>query len=219
MFKLKISKLNTMHSLQTRGLIQYVFLFLLIFTALNSPAQNEGILDKFNGIGNNGLVYLDWVITSGRTCDGTRIFRSTDSLTFIQIGDIQGICGSDSSPQPFSFIDENPVKNKTNYYRLELGNNGYSDIVAVEIIDLGNEGYQVRPNPVMTQAKIYFENDVHAKYQLRLYDQGGVVVYSDFSSESHFDLSTAHLRAGVYIFTLSPSGRSSTINGRLLIQH
>jgi hypothetical protein len=197
-----------------------LIMLILVFLAGTSLfAQETTILDNFMAVRNDNVVNLQWIITSGSTCDGTKIYRSDDQIHFSQIGDIPGICGSSSSPKAYDFIDENPLHNQINYYRLELGNNSYSDIVSVEIIDLGNEGYQVRPNPVMTQAKIYFKNDVQEKYQLRLYNQSGVMVFSDFSSESHFDLSTVHLRSGVYIFTISFSGKPSTINGRILIQH
>ncbi len=87
-------------------------------------AQHNPIPGNFSLFENNGKVYLNWSIVSGSTCNGIQIYRSTDSVMFTQVGNIPGICGSSSSAISYNFIDDNPVKNKVNYYRLELGNNG-----------------------------------------------------------------------------------------------
>lgn len=138
-------------TLTTKSLLITVLVFL---AGTRLVAQETTILDNFTAIKNDGKIYLRWVITSGRTCDGTRIYRSGEQIHFTQIGDISGICGSSTSPVPYDFIDENPLKNQRNYYRLESGNNGFSEIVSLESIGFENKGYQVRPNPVITQAQI-----------------------------------------------------------------
>jgi hypothetical protein len=203
----------------TKTVKSFLFMILVFLAGSSLVAQETTILDNFTVIKNDGKIYLRWVITSGSTCDGTKIYRSDDQIHFTQIGDISGICGSSSSPVPYDFIDENPLKNQRNYYRLELGNNGFSEIVALESIDFENKGYQVRPNPVITQAKIYFENKEHENHRLLLYNQSGLLVSSVSSNESFFEVNAVNLQPGLYIFTISPTGKPSNIKGRLLIQH
>ena len=203
------------------AVVKIISVFSIFMTSglLSLFAQNEGILDKFTGSQVDGRVYLNWVITSGRTCDGTRIFRSTDSLSFTQIGDIQGICGSESSPQPFSFTDENPVKNQTNYYRLELGNIGYSDIVAIIMYDFGNRGYLIKPNPVTDKAEILFTNPKREQHQLTLYDQRGNFISAELSNENYFTFYSSGLSAGVYLFFISNVDKPNIISGKIIVEH
>ena len=101
----------------------HLFIFFLIIGS-NSLAQQNSILGSFYLFESNAKIYLNWSIVSGSTCNGIKIFRSIDSLNFYEIGKIEGICGNISAEQFYNFIDENPVKNKINFYKLELGNSG-----------------------------------------------------------------------------------------------
>jgi len=122
------------------SLANRIFLLLLLISqsASVSVAQNHPILGKFSISENNGDVYLSWSIIAGSSCNGIQIYRSIDSINFSQIGDIPGVCGSVDFTQTYDFTDNNPVKNKVNYYRLELGNQDFSQIVSIEIIDISS---------------------------------------------------------------------------------
>ncbi len=101
-----------------------------------SSAQ-ETILEKFTATEVNDDIVLNWTIEQGSTCNGIDITRSSDSLNFILIGDIEGICGDQEKSIPYTFVDENPIRNQINYYRLELGSVGSSDIISIKYIYLG----------------------------------------------------------------------------------
>ena len=201
-----------------RGMKQSILLTVL-FAGTRLFAQEATILDNFTVSENNGKIFLRWVITSGSTCDGTKIFRSTDNLTFTKIGEISGVCGSSSFAKPYDFIDENPENNLKNHYRLELGNNGYSKVVSLEITDLQNGGYQVRPNPVTSQAKIYFKNKNYENHQLKIHNQNGSFVSSSNTNDDCFDFDATKLQAGIYIFTISKSGKPDKLSGKIVVQH
>ena len=126
---------------------------LLQAATANVFAKHNSIFDNFTVFENNEKVYLNWTIISGSTCNGIQIYRSTDSISYFKIGSIAGICGSSSTATNCNFTDNNPEKNKFNCYRLELGGNGTSEILSVEIIDI-ESGYQIRPSPVIDKAKI-----------------------------------------------------------------
>lgn len=208
---------NRLRSGKTARLISVFILALLTGTGLF--AQEATILDNFTSVENRGKIFLRWVIASGSTCDGTKIFRSTDNLSFTQVGEIPGICGSSSFAKPYDYIDESPVNNVKNYYRLELGNNGYSKVVSLEITDFQNDGYQVRPNPVTYQARIYFENKKFENHELRLFNQSGKLVSSVFSDNALFNLDASDLRSGIYVFTISKAGKPAKIKGKIIVQH
>ena len=182
-------------------------------------AQSHPILGKFYISENEGDVYLNWSIIEGSTCNGIQIYRSTDSTNFSQIGEIYGVCGSVSFEQPYDFTDNNPVKNKVNYYRLELGNQGFSQIVSVEIIDIESNGYQIRPHPANSETKIYFDNNTNREQQLILYNMNGIEVFTSTTKEDFFLLKTSFLQSGLYFFTISISGNPPTAQGKLLVQH
>jgi len=77
-----------------------------------------------NAIKDKDRIILQWTIKKGSSCIGIGIFRSTDAINFEVIGEIKGVCGSTEFAQAYHFIDENPIKNKTNYYVLEMGFSG-----------------------------------------------------------------------------------------------
>ncbi len=197
-------------------------LIMLIITWFNMNtimAQESAILDDFNVFENDGKIYLKWTISSGSTCDGTKIFRSVDQVHFDQIGEILGVCGSVSFPVGYEFVDEKPVKNQRNYYRLELGRSGFSDIASIETFDLDERGYQVRPNPANTETTIYFGNDRQEKYLLGLYRLDGVLVHTSYTTDSFIKIYTANLSAGLYIFAISKDGNTPLVKGKVIIRH
>jgi len=202
----------------SRGMKFSIFLLVLL-AGTRLFAQETTILDNFTAVENDGKIFLRWVITSGSTCDGTKISRSTDNLSYTQIGEIPGVCGSSSAPKPYDFIDESPVKNQVNHYRLELGNNGFSKVVSIEIIDLQDKEFQVRPNPVTYSAKIYFKNKNFENHQLKLFNQSGSFVSSSYTNDDCFDFDATNLQAGIYIFTISKTDKPAEIKGKIVVQH
>jgi len=197
---------------------RHLLIFLFLFgSVLSSRGQQTTILSSFDVFYRDGVVYLDWVISAGNTCNGTKIFRSTNGINFTEIGSIEGICGNPNSPQPFSFVDEDPVENLTNYYRLEMGATGFSEIESVEIIPLNN-GYQVRPNPARDFVKIYFENSDLIEHTLYLYDVNGTFIRSYTTGNAYFDLNVLEFAAGLYLFTISDPDREIIVKGKLMVQ-
>jgi len=180
--------------------------------------QQSVILDSFEAFVIDDQVYLDWVISAGNSCNGTKIFRSIDTLQFTQIGNIEGICGNPASPQPFRFIDENPIRNSINYYRLELGVTGFSKIVSIEVIPLSDDGFQVRPNPATTYTKIYFNNSKKESTQLFLYNINGSQVTTITTQEHYFNLNVSNLQSGMYLFTISSQSGAYLTKGKLIVQ-
>jgi hypothetical protein len=151
---------------------------------------------------------VQWTISGGNTCNGIKIFRSTDSLHFEQIGFISGICGNSTIPVSYVFNDENPLANKTNFYKLELGTLGHTKTASYYYIVYNEAGYLVKPNPVTDLTTIFFENDLQEEYEFNLYNQEGQqVINSEFVSGNNFILYRNDLAPGTYLFTLQSQGK------------
>ncbi|MEZ5197897.1 MAG: T9SS type A sorting domain-containing protein [Bacteroidales bacterium] len=201
------------------GLFKIFFSWLFVITMLSSVAQNQPVLDVFSATENNGIVYLNWRILAGGTCNGTNVLRSTDSLNFTEIGRIFGVCGDLSEPVSYSFIDEEPVANKRNYYRLELGLGNFSETIFTDVIDLEDQAYQVRPNPINTKAKIHFRNPKMQVQTIHIYAINGQLISSIATRDDFFEVNGQTLENGIYVFSIAPENGEGIIKGKMMVQH
>lgn len=146
---------------------------LLLSLSFNLNAQNE--LENFSGIQIKNFIYLTFTLKAGITCNGLVIERSSDSTGFTEVGNIAGVCGSSSSSETYTFEDYSPLKNGPNYYRLNLGNFGYSKSIVVNFFSFQEEGVFVYPNPVVSQSTFYFKNPEREDHTLFIYDEKGKI--------------------------------------------
>ncbi|MBS1537597.1 MAG: hypothetical protein JST20_07615 [Bacteroidetes bacterium] len=180
-------------------------------------AQSNTIIENFTAFENNGAIDLNWFISSGNTCSGIKIYRSADSTNFELIGAIEGVCGSVSTRAPYNFADENPIINSFNYYKLELGGRGSSEVISVEIIDKSIGGYQIRPSPITTKSKLYFDNLKKSEHQIHIYSIQGVKLYSGITNDDYFLLNSSHYASGIFYFVISPTGESPIVKGTFFV--
>jgi len=198
--------------------IQKAYLILsLAFWGLNSSAfaQEVNILDGFIGTAQSSQVQLRWTITSGETCNGTLIERSTDKLNWKLIGEIAGVCGSSASPVSFNFIDSVPIANTINYYRLELGGRGYSNEISIAFYNFSKSNFVVIPNPVSLTATIYFEAKMFESYTFTLYDLNGKIHITTQGEGNSVVLNADKLQIGTYFFIIS-CPRKPIITGKII---
>ena len=193
--------------------------FSMVFVSSFANAQSNPILDDFSILANNRKVYLNWIIKSGSTCNGIHIFRSANNSSFKEIGNIAGICGSVSSATPYNFVDQNPEKNTINFYRLELGNNGTSQTLSIEIIDIEKEGSQVRPNPVYNEAKIYFNNNTKVLNYLSVYNLSDKLIDELSSKENFFEIDSTNYSNGIYFFKIINKEKIIISKGKFIVAH
>lgn len=184
----------------------------------NVFGQDVSILNNFNAFEAEGKVTLNWVIKSGSTCNGITIFRSVDEVNFEIIGDIQGVCGNLSQPEPYSFVDMNPVKNAINCYKLELGNYGFTEAVKIEIIDIGTSGYQIRPHPISATGKIFFSNKQLSSHQITFYNAEGKIVYASITEQEFFEIDGRNFSSGLYFFVISNLDGNASITGKIVFR-
>lgn len=185
--------------------------------SFGSFAQDNPALGGFTASTIGGKVYLKWQLLAGATCLGIWIYRSDSSLNFAKIGQIGGVCGSLSEPQSYSFIDAQPLTNTRNFYRLELGQGNFSQVIHIDIIDLAGEAYQVRPNPFRTNSDIYFKNDLNQEYRITLFDQLGKVIERQQTQQDFFAIKAYGYKPGIYFFNIISADNSQQIMGKFLV--
>lgn len=151
----------------------------------------------------NEQVRLSWVISGGNTCSGIIIQRSVDGQFFETIGTIDGICGSPDVDVPYVFVDPDPVSNQNNYYRLELGTQGYSTPVVIEFVPLNNEGYSVKYDISSRVASVYFKNDANEKVSYSLFSVSGQRIFEGTSNDSKIALNLSGHAATIYLLTIN----------------
>lgn len=191
-----------------------ILLFSGFSGSLRTSAQTISILDGFTGIAQTNQVQLRWTISTGETCNGTIIERSSDAMNWEQIGEIPGVCGSSSSAVSFNYIDSLPISNAINYYRLELGSRGYSEIIKVAFYNFEESSVVVIPNPVAISATIYFEAKVYESYSFALYDLNGKVHITLQGEGNNIVLNVENLKTGTYFFNITRP-RKPIISGKI----
>ncbi len=193
-----------------------VILFLCSWLATSATGQ-DSMLSNFKAELFNGNVLLSWTIKEGNTCNGTTIYRSTDSLNFVEIGDIQGVCGNLGIPTNYTFVDYQPEQNKKNYYRLDLGGIEISPIVSIEVIDISNQGFYLRPNPIVDQGRLFFSNSLNQEHRIWIYDALGRIRLSITTMENYIDIKANELSNGYFYFLISNTSTLTEVTGSFII--
>ena len=158
-------------------------------------------------------IFLNFIITSGSTCSGYQIQHSLDSINFELLFDYYGICGEQTKSQSFSFIDENPVKNAKNYYRVFIPPNDYSKINAITYFDLSDNGYLLFNNPVNDNLTIMSSN---TNSLLKIFNQTGSLVKAIYPNENGlYNEDVSSLESGLYLFFIE-SNQGKNITGKFL---
>ena len=198
---------------ELQKIISIFTLATLLITTVSLSAQTpHPILRYFTGAVINDQVRLSWVVYGGSTCNGIIIERSIDGAAFEVIGDIAGICGSPDTDIPYVFLDETPVPNQVNYYRLEMGTQGYSTPIAINFVPLNNEGYNLRLSSGGGSVNIFFSNGNREVANVGLFDAVGRSVYQSSTQESFTSIPLNSSPAGIYIFRILVDG--SQVSGK-----
>lgn len=192
-----------------------ILTWVLSFTSCIAFAQSN-FVTAFTAVQVKDSVLLQWTIGKGNTCSGIDIEKSTDSISFKNIGDIQGVCGSPDFETSYIFYDRNPAFNQWNYYRLVIPGNGYSNIVRVLPRDFSETQFIVYPTPAASNFTVQFENNNQYTYNLTLIDLTGKEVEKIQARADRFVVNTASLANGVYFFSVTDD-RNNSFSGKVLL--
>ena len=147
----------------------------------------------------------------GNTCSGIRIQRSADGYFFWTIGEIDGICGSSDAEIPYIFVDVEPLNNQTNYYRLELGTQGYSTILQIDYVPLNEEGYSLMYDITLKTATIYFSNPNTDLIPYNLISLSGSNVFASDTNGSQIVIDLSAYSVQIFLLRISTTKRIFSI--------
>lgn len=188
-------------------------LFLFVFSSFVFFSQSS-FIEGFSADASTSGVLLRWTIRSANTCNGTRIYRSEDGLNFNQIGAIDGICGSPTESLSYSFVDQNPLPNKENYYRLDLVGIGFSEIIQTTYYVISSDGYLLFPNPSAESNRLIFQNPSNQLMKLESLDIFGNIIHRNETNSNSFVIPSASFSVGIYYFKLIEEDETKVINGK-----
>ncbi len=202
-------------------MLHRLILFLLFFCFWSVPMERLLAQDDFLGdmqvVALDQKVYLEWTIRAGNTCDGVRVYRSSDAELFQEIGRIEGVCGSPFSNITYEFYDEEPLENQQSFYRIELGNLGISQVLAVFFVDFSQQQTYLKSNPVREISTIHFKNPLQMEHQMSVFDLDGKLVFQESTRESAFKIHASDLQTGTYLLRVSDVSKGRIIGTNKLI--
>jgi hypothetical protein len=179
--------------------------------------QSDYLLDNFTAFRDGNRVILTWTIGRGNSCIGIGVYRSADNEEYEKIHEIFGECGSTDKAQFYSYIDENPIKNKISFYVLELGFSGRTLPVSILFDELPSNGSKVVPNPAFDEAKIVLILPDDIGYFINIYNQIGehIAKYEDKGERSHFSI--AGFLPGNYFYTVTDTYGKRISSGKFVV--
>lgn len=202
-------------------MLRNLTLFLLVFCLWTVPM--ERMVAQADFLGDMQLVvldqnvYLEWTIKAGNTCDGVRVYRSSDGEFFQEIGRIEGVCGSPFSNITYEFYDEAPLANQQSFYRLELGNLGISQVLTVFFVDFSNQQTYIKPNPAKETSTLYFKNPLQMEHQLSVFGLSGKLLFQAATREAFFTIPVFSLHTGTYLLRVSQISTGRIVGTNRLI--
>jgi hypothetical protein len=191
----------------------FTFLFFLLAATVAAQGPHH-ILRSFSAVKQPNGVNLKWVIKGGQQCQGTRVYRADESLVFEQINHVEGICGSFTEDETYTYFDNSPKPNAYNYYRLEMGFQGVTDTVVVFFEDFGSDNHLLISSSELNEYTILFSNDLNREATLHVYDVSGKLMHQDSEIGNDFVIEPTGWRAGIYVFRISGVAETD-ITGKL----
>ena len=193
-------------------------IWLLIFKFSYSQTINIS-LDYFNIFEYNNQVFVDITLSPGNTCNGIKLWRSTDSLNFIEVVYLDGVCGNSSSSTNYSLVDSSPILNSLNYYKVQYGSNILSEIYEILVLDFKETNFQIWPNPANDFTTFYFKNPLAELYLFNFYNFSGEKLTTIYTRKNNLLFDCKKYFSGVYLFTLSRANNNHFISGKMIINH
>jgi hypothetical protein len=168
-------------------------------------------LTSFEGVQKNNTIALSWTTQTETNNDYFTVERSTNGLTFEEIGRVNG-SGTSSQAHNYSFNDESPIVG-TNYYRLKQTDfNGQFETFEIIAVELGSTTpgcvLSVYPNPCESNCTVTLSdcpNDNNGNIAVEVIDASGKTVSSTIpqrNAQGGFSYTldvNDNLKPGVYI--------------------
>ena len=164
---------------------------------------------SFNGVYEEGSVWLTWITTNERNVDYMAVERSLDGSNFEELGRIPA-GNIEDAVNTYEFEDEQPVTG-FNYYRLNTvdfdGSSEQSEVIIV-VASAREFSINVYPNPVIDRLNLSSTLSM-GSMTYNFFDLQGKLIQSGRFGENKFEstIDTSQLPVGVYHLVIySPNG-------------
>ena len=180
---------------------------MLVASALPFLTFGSGPADTlftfFSGSQASQSVLISFTIRGGVTCQGIQIMRSIDKINYVQVHEIQGVCGNPTFDESYNWTDESPAPNQYNYYKIDLGSLGLSSgVITVKYIGYNSDGFHMFPNPCSEACNIYFSNSSRSLHQYIIYDSLGRVIITGETDSDEIQIDSNNLNSGIFRFVV-----------------
>lgn len=183
-----------------------------------SDAQQSNALSVFFAKQIGDSVVLNFEMRAGITCNGIGVQRRVGEESMDYIGFIPGVCGNEEYAESYIFVDGNPIKNKPLFYRLILGDLGFSQEIEIFIPNYLSSGYVLAIEPNAQNWAIYFRNPLDNEVSLNINNSSGQLVSTLTTNSNYFVLPVWLLRNELYFFRISIIGRENQIFGKFYLE-
>jgi hypothetical protein len=183
-----------------------------VFAIAQSTAPLPIQLTEFSGTAEQDFNHLIWTTASENNNDYFTLERSTDGVTFDEVGRVDG-AGNSTQLIRYSFNDMNPAEG-VNYYRLKQTDfNGlytYSSIIELSFHRGNMSVNNVRPNPTSGEVNFDFASPEETEIHFIITDVTGRVVADEYrkvkAGITSIDTLIADEGAGVYSLKVIETG-------------
>lgn len=174
-----------------------------LFSSLCLLAQAEEVLESFSLTQNENTVIINFSIKGGASCNGVVVERRLASDTeYTVAGEISGVCGGSEFEEHYTIVDEAPILNSENIYRLRLGTQGFSDEKKLIVVELVND-YRIYPQPSKEEIFIQFNNPNEELVRLSVYNLEGQAIFENRPyNQSLIYVDGTNLSNGIYVFQI-----------------
>lgn len=174
-------------------------------------------LGEFNVQAEQNHVQIRFTTKAGFTCEDIIIRHGTDSSQLSPIYTYLGICGSTSEEVTYTYLFNSVVFNVPNYFQIDLGQFGKSDLKQISIVKRNGLQPIVFPNPIQANSLLLFSNVGRELATVTVYTTQGTSIaqtiktYGESIPISDFQL----IVPGIYFYTILIKG--ITRQGKFLI--
>jgi len=192
-----------------------VLFILMLGVAQFSFAQE--IIGSLEAQQQNTGIRISFTVNAGNQCSDVGVQRSADSVNFISLYTFSGICGSASFDVGYTFTDESPLQNVSNYYRLKIGTQGFSTVISAHFFAPGVNGYLLVQSADGKSLTILFNNPNAALHSFGLFDFNGRLLQTRSGiTEQAVELRAENISAGIYFFRLRREN-GTLISGKVFL--
>jgi hypothetical protein len=187
------------------------FKFFLISFVISSFAwAQHPFIDAFHVEQVAGGVFVQWTLKEGSICQGIQIERrEAGNLIYVQVGNIEGVCGNVTEPVSYTFLDTQPVLGTENQYRLVLGDTGATDGIEVFVHDFQKKDYIILQEPQNELMRLLPRKTGFAEREYEIHGlQGKLYQHGKVMNSSHTEISLQGMVTGVYLIVVIEQGEA-----------